>query len=72
MLSSRYISSGSRSTYESRKVLGTVYKVKIQIGDKKTIGYSKNYYYKEGEQISIKWNPKKPRHCIILNNENEK
>ncbi len=36
MLSSRYVSSGSRSTYESRKVLGTVYKVKIQIGDKKT------------------------------------
>ncbi len=71
MLSSRYVSSGSRSTYESRKVLGTVYKVKIQIGDKKTIGYSKNYYYKEGEQISIKWNPKKPHHCTILNNENE-
>ena len=58
--------------YGSKKVLATIYKVKIKVQNKTTIGYSKNYYFCAGEEVDVLFNPKKFWRCYILpQKENE-
>ncbi|MDE7453338.1 MAG: hypothetical protein K2N22_02905 [Clostridia bacterium] len=63
-LASHRLGSGSGS-HESRKVLGVIYKVKIKVGKRTSIGYSKNRYYESGEEIEILFNPKRFWRCYI-------
>ncbi len=55
--------------FGSRKVLRTTYKVKLKVGNKTSIAYSKNRYYNPNEEVEIMYNPKRHGHCIILTKE---
>ncbi|MDE7379981.1 MAG: hypothetical protein K2N14_02910 [Clostridia bacterium] len=53
--------------YGSRKILRITYKVKLKIDGRTVIGYSRNRYYKRGEEVKVKYNPKHPHRCYIIN-----
>lgn len=70
LLSSHIFATGSRVS-SHKKVLRATYKVKLRVGDRITIAYSKNRSYNEGEEVKIMFNPKKPRHCRIAQASNK-
>ncbi len=68
LLSAHIIQSGG-DMFGSRKVLRTTYKVKLKVGNKTSIAYSKNRYFNPNEEVEIMYNPKRHGHCIILTKE---
>ena len=48
------------------RYVGVTYRVKFKIGERTVIGYSRNRYYRRGEDIVVKFNPKRPWRCYII------